>query len=136
MATPANSLNRRLSTFVGSNARAGSCYAIKAMSGQNSSSSESDSRVVNFPHGRPAARPAGTPPNPFETLGKYEGGREEPSDYRHRMLVNAAAFIFVVALIGAGLWLADTMAAMRKNQDCVLSGRRGCTPVEVNRDRW
>jgi hypothetical protein len=25
---------------------------------------------------------------------------------------------------------------MRKNQDCVLSGRRGCTPVEVQHDRW
>jgi hypothetical protein len=28
------------------------------------------------------------------------------------------------------------MAAMRKIQDCVLSGRRGCTPVEVSKDRW
>jgi len=25
---------------------------------------------------------------------------------------------------------------MRKNQDCVLSGRRGCTPVEVTKGRW
>lgn len=106
------------------------------MNGQNSSSSEPDNRVVNFPHGGPATRSPGKPPDPVETLAKYEGGREEPSDYRHRMIVNAAAFIFVVALIGAGLWLADTMASMRKNQDCVLSGRRGCSPVEVNRERW
>lgn len=106
------------------------------MNGQNSSSSEPDSRVVSFPQGRPVARPPGKPAAPVETLAKYEGGREEPSDYRHRMIVNVAAFIFVVALIGAGLWLADTMASMRKNQDCVLSGRRGCTPVEVNRERW
>jgi hypothetical protein len=29
------------------------------------------------------------------------------------------------------------MARMRKDQDCVLSGRRGCTPVDVERkDRW
>jgi len=28
------------------------------------------------------------------------------------------------------------MARMRKDQDCVLSGRRGCTPVEVIKDRW
>jgi hypothetical protein len=52
------------------------------------------------------------------------------------MIVNTAAFLFVLALIGAGFWLADTMATMRKNQDCVLSGRRGCTPVEVPKDRW
>jgi hypothetical protein len=52
------------------------------------------------------------------------------------MIVNTAVFVFVVGLIGAALWLADTMATMRKNQDCVLSGRRGCTPVEVSKDRW
>jgi hypothetical protein len=101
------------------------------MNSQNSPSSEPDNRVVRFRQRQPA-KPAAS----AETLAKYEGGREEPADYRHRMIVNAAAFIFVVALIGAGLWLADTMASMRKNQDCVLSGRRGCTPVEVTHERW
>ena len=52
------------------------------------------------------------------------------------MIVNALGFLFVLALIGAGLWIATTMASMRKNQDCVLSGRRGCTPVEFDRNRW
>ncbi len=51
------------------------------------------------------------------------------------MLVNMAAFAFVLVLIAVGLWLAETMAQMRRNQDCVLSGRRGCTPVEVHRER-
>jgi hypothetical protein len=77
----------------------------------------------------------GRPRPPVENLAKYEGG-DEPDDYRHRMVVNAVALVFVIALIGGGLWLADTMAKMRKNQDCVLSGRRGCTPVEVSKDRW
>ena len=72
---------------------------------------------------------------PVDDLTKYERG-ENPDDYRHRMVVNVVAFVFVIGLIAAGLWLADTMAAMRKNQDCVLSGRRGCTPVEVTKDRW
>jgi hypothetical protein len=31
----------------------------------------------------------------------------------------------------AGVWLANAIVDMRKNQDCVLTGRRGCTPVEV-----
>jgi len=52
------------------------------------------------------------------------------------MIVNVAAFLAVATLIGVGIWLADTMATMRKNQDCVLSGRRGCTPVEAPKDRW
>jgi hypothetical protein len=54
------------------------------------------------------------------------------------MLVNLAAFLFVILLIGAGYWLFDTMARMRKDQDCVLTGRRGCSPVHVDPSgsRW
>ncbi len=77
---------------------------------------------------------AGAPP-PLADLVHYQRGEGE-DDYRHRMIVNVVAFAFVLALIGAGLWLADTMAQMRRNQDCVLSGRRGCTPVEYSKDRW
>jgi hypothetical protein len=63
--------------------------------------------------------------------------REEADDYRHRMIANALAFIACVVLVVVGVWIADTMAQMRKNQDCVLSGRRGCTPVDVPvRSRW
>ena len=70
-------------------------------------------------------------------MGQYERD-DQPDDYRHRMLVNLAAFLFVLMLVGAGYWLADTMARMRKDQDCVLSGRRGCSPVsiEIPRNRW
>jgi len=87
--------------------------------------------VLRFRRGR-----AGVPaPSPIADLAKYERS-EDSDDYRHRMIVNAAAFVFVLALIGAGLWLAETMAQMRKDQDCVLSGQRGCTPVEYNKVRW
>ena len=55
----------------------------------------------------------------------------ETDDYRHRMMTNIAGLAVVVLLIVIGIWIADTMASMRKNQDCVLSGRRGCTPVEA-----
>jgi len=97
------------------------------------SSAEKESRVVDFRRNNVRRPPP--PSAPVEDLAKYE--RDESSDdYRHRMIVNITVFVFVVGLIGAGIWLADTMAAMRKNQDCVLSGRRGCTPVEVSKDRW
>src|SRR5262249_47978830 len=55
----------------------------------------------------------------------------EEDDYRHRMLMNGAALLVVLVLAVVGIWIANTMAEMRKNQDCVLSGRRGCTPVTV-----
>ena len=97
------------------------------------SPSEEEGRVVDFRRRKVRARPAD--PSPVESLSKYEHGQDQ-DDYRHRMIVNAVVFVFVVGLIGAAVWLADTMATMRKNQDCVLSGRRGCTPVEVTKGRW
>jgi hypothetical protein len=105
------------------------------MSSDQKSSSGDDNRVVSFRRGGAATRPRPATPTPVEDLAKYED-HESPDDYRNRMIVNVAAFVFVVALVGAGLWLADTMARMRKDQDCVLSGRRGCSPVEVNHQRW
>ena len=107
----------------------------RVMASDESSSSESEPRVVNFRRGPAAARAPAAGPAPVEDLAKYERS-EGADDYRHRMIVNVAAFLFVIGLIGAGIWLADTMARMRKNQDCVLSGRRGCTPVEVTKERW
>jgi len=81
---------------------------------------------------RPAAPgPSGNQPPPVEDVGKYARGGADDDDYRHRMKANAAALIVVVVLIICGIWIADTIAQMRKNQDCVLSGRRGCTPVQV-----
>ena len=69
-------------------------------------------------------------PSPVEDLAKYEQPQGE-DDYRHRMIVNGLALVATVTLIVIGIWIANTMAQMRKNQDCVLSGRRGCTPVEA-----
>jgi len=108
------------------------------MTSRDTSSSDADRehRVIRFRSGRPGRRLPATGPAPVADLAKYQRSREEPDDYRHRMMVNAAALLFVMVLIGAALWLAETMADMRRNQDCVLSGRSGCTPVEFTRDRW
>jgi len=105
------------------------------MSDRESPHSNDRSRVIGFRRRHPIVSSRAPSPPAVEDLTKYERG-ESPDDYRHRMVVNVVAFVFVIGLIAAGLWLADTMAAMRKNQDCVLSGRRGCTPVEVTKDRW
>ena len=63
-------------------------------------------------------------------LAKYEGGARD-DDYRHRMMVNLAALIFTLMLATAGAWLAVKIAEMRQTQDCFLSGRRNCTPIDV-----
>jgi hypothetical protein len=99
------------------------------MSNDPPSSSPPERRVLPFRRG-----PVRPPVPPVPDLAKYERGKET-DDYRHRMIVNVAAFVFVLGLIGAGVWLVDKMAQMRRDQECVLSGRRGCTPVEYEPQR-
>jgi hypothetical protein len=81
-------------------------------------------------HGRPLPSEAPAP-TLAKTLAKYEGGELE-DNYRHRMLVNAAALVVTVVLSVAGVWLAVQIADLRKNQDCMLSGRRNCTPIDAS----
>lgn len=64
-------------------------------------------------------------------LSHYERDREEPDDYRHRMLANIAAFAFTVALISIGIWLAMSIANLRRTQDCVLMGLRDCVRISA-----
>jgi hypothetical protein len=103
---------------------------------EQSSASKQEGRVLRFrPRGSTFVRPL-PPTSPVEDLGKYEGDAG-PDDYRHRMIMNVAGLAVVIFLVAGGLWIANTMAQMRKNQDCVLSGRRGCTPVEIPiQPRW
>lgn len=64
-------------------------------------------------------------------LSRYERPRDEPDDFRHRMLANVAALAFTVALTAIGIWLAVSIADLRKTQDCVLMGRRDCAGISV-----
>jgi hypothetical protein len=73
------------------------------------------------------------PPAPqVPDLKQFESKEPEaPGEYRHRMMVNALALGFTVLLVAGGIWVAGVMAHMRKDQDCVLIGRRDCAPVTV-----
>jgi hypothetical protein len=88
-------------------------------------------RVLPFRRrGRDAGGKQMPPGAPVEDLERY-ARTDEPDDYRQRMINNSLAFLFCIALVGIGVWLASTMAEMRRNQDCVLSGRRNCANVIV-----
>lgn len=92
--------------------------------------SEPQGQILPFrPRGSQFVR--SVPPPVVPNLEKYERAPEEPDDFRHRMLMNGLGLAVTVVLIVAGLWIADVMAHMRKDQDCVLTGRRGCTPIDV-----
>ena len=45
------------------------------------------------------------------------------------MLANIAALAFTIALTAIGIWLAVSIADLRRTQDCVLMGRRDCAQI-------
>lgn len=112
------------------------------MKPQRPITSEDEHRVLQF---RPRAAPivsawrrapdATAPqedirPEPYD-LSRYEQDRDEPDDFRHRMLANIAAFAFTVALTAVALWLAASIADLRRTQDCVLMGRHDCVRIST-----
>jgi hypothetical protein len=94
------------------------------------SPSESQGRILPFRlRGAQSAR---NPPQPtVPDLEKYEQTPDEPDDFRHRMMMNGLGLVVTVVLIASGLWIAEVMAHMRKDQDCALTGRSNCMPVEL-----
>ena len=94
---------------------------------------DDDHRVLKFvPRNSAALQNTATPPA-AEDLSRYERPRDEPDDFRHRMIANAAALALTAILIGIGICLAISIADLRKTQDCVLTGRRDCAPITAPR---
>jgi hypothetical protein len=80
------------------------------------------------------ARNAPRPPL-VPDLKKFEQTPEHPDDFKHRMLMNALGLVVTVLLIVGGVWIADVMAHMRKDQDCVLMGRQNCANINIPMQR-
>ena len=67
-----------------------------------------------------------------DDLAQYEQEQDDrPIDYRRRMLMNMIAIAIVTLLVGAGVWIADTITDLERDQDCVLQGRGNCAPIEA-----
>jgi len=69
----------------------------------------------------------------LDDLAQYQQDREEDEiiNYPRRMLMNTIAVAVVTLLIGVGVWLADSISEMERNQDCILQGRQNCAPIEL-----
>ena len=65
-----------------------------------------------------------------DDLSRYERPGD-PDDFRHRMLANAAAFAFTIALTTVGLWLAMNIADLSHTHDCALAGLRDCARISA-----
>jgi len=96
----------------------------------SSTAADGDQKVIPF-RPRTSAQPPIPPVTQPNDLAIYEQNRE-PDDYRHRMIMNAAAGIFTIALTGFGIWLAVSIADLRKTTDCLLVGRRDCAIITVH----
>jgi len=52
-------------------------------------------------------------------------------DARDRRAANIFLLVFAVVLVGIGVWLANALVDARKADDCLSSGRRNCSPIDV-----
>jgi hypothetical protein len=58
-----------------------------------------------------------------------EPDRQETEAERRR--ANLVLLIGAVVLIGGGIWLVNALLDARQAQECLESGRRNCTPIDV-----
>jgi hypothetical protein len=108
------------------------------MNTQRPITSDDEHRVLQFRprtspspaahRGNGTVQPLRVAPEPLD-LSRYEQPRIAPDDFRHRMLANIAALAFTIALTAVGIWLAVSIADLRRTQDCVLMGRRDCAKI-------
>ena len=63
------------------------------------------------------------PPNQEEVYVETE---------RERRIANAVLLLFLVALVGGGIWLANAMFNQRIMDDCLAQGRTNCAaPIDA-----
>lgn len=108
------------------------------MKTQRPIAAEEEHRVLQFRPRNPVLTPgwrkdlsAPTRQEEPNDLARYERPRDEPDDFHHRMLANIAALAFTVALTAVAIWLAMSIADLRRTQDCVLMGRRDCVRISA-----
>jgi len=55
---------------------------------------------------------------------------------RDRRIANAVLLLFLVLIVGGGIWLANAMFDQRALDDCMAQGRSNCTPPIDAPARW
>ena len=93
-------------------------------------------QIVKFEPRRPASRPfaAGTPQpieDDLDDFARFEQEPDEPIDYRHRMIMNLIALAILISLVGLGVWIADTISDLQREQDCLMQGRSNSAPIQI-----
>jgi hypothetical protein len=106
---------------------------------QVQTSFDTEPRVIKFsPRARNTPHPGLRDGQARGSKGSEKGGDDHPVDtesdnFRHRMLANGVAIVITIVLVAFGIWLATSIADLRKTQDCILMGRRNCAPIATSR---
>ena len=93
-------------------------------------------QILKFEPRRPVKPSlASATPQPIEDdrddFARFEQEQDEPIDYRHRMIMNLIALAILISLVGLGVWIADTISDLQKEQDCLVQGRSNCAPIQI-----
>ena len=57
--------------------------------------------------------------------------RDPDDEEGDRTTANIILLVGFVLLVGGGIWLANAMIDARKADECMSSGRRNCSPIEL-----
>jgi len=60
-----------------------------------------------------------------------DGEPEKPQTPEEEASDRRAANIFLLVAVAIGVWLANAMVDARKADECMSSGRRNCSPIDV-----
>jgi len=63
-----------------------------------------------------------------DRMNNRDPDEETEADRRTANIVLVVGFL---VLVGSGIWLVNAMLEARKADECMSSGRRNCTPIEV-----
>jgi hypothetical protein len=77
---------------------------------------------------RRITREQGGVPGPGAPGGEGDPGLPEPAGKRYGPLI---ALAVVVLLAGVGWVLFQRLAAMSRAEDCAMSGRKNCAPIDT-----
>ena len=58
-------------------------------------------------------------------------GSDEVSTDKDRRNANILLLLFVVVLVGGGVWLVNALIEQRAMDNCLAQGRRNCAPLEA-----
>jgi hypothetical protein len=82
-------------------------------------------------------RAAAVAPIPSVAIARYDAGMNEPEPpngdkyvetARERRIANAVLLLFLVLIVGGGIWLANAMFDQHRLDDCMAQGGRNCAP--------